>query len=216
MRRANFCLCWWNTLCDFDGVVRLIQQGSEQPQPLEDPFPFARGFHQPFVTRAQLLIRPHPSCDIVRDGAHHRRRQPFRTQRAVILPDPLFSRSRPDCHQAVSLDRARDLAQIGGALRAILRINNILQLLFQHLFYAVTQQTRWNGIDGQETPLKVVDTQQIMAVLDQIAIPVFALGGVLPERAPDHREFFQWVALFVPRVQGHGSPVSGPLGFINL
>jgi hypothetical protein len=64
-----------------------------------------------------------------------------------------------------------------------LRIDKIPHRLLQHFFYAVTQQTRWNGIDGQEPALQIMRAQQVMAVLDQIAVPVFGiLFHAVPQR----------------------------------
>jgi len=47
-------------------------------------------------------------------------------------------------------------------------------------------------------------------VLDQIAIPVFVFFQDPPDRVPYDWRFIQEVALPFPRVQCHGSPLSGP------
>jgi hypothetical protein len=115
----------------------------------------------------------------------------------------------------VTFPHTLDLAQIGIMFGVELRVDNIPQPFLQQFFYAVTQQTRWNGIDRQEPAFKVVDAQQVLAVLDQIAIPVFVFFQIPPDRVPRDWRSLREVPLPFPRVQCHGSPlVSGPPGIM--
>ena len=86
-----------------NGIVRLVQQRPEQRQFVEHPLPLPRRLQQLFVGRAQRLLRPHPFRDVVRDPSHNRRCHSLGSQRVVILPDPLLSRSRHHRHQTARL-----------------------------------------------------------------------------------------------------------------
>ena len=90
----------------------------------------------------------------------------------------------------------------------------LAELSSQNFFYAVTQQTRWNGIDRQESTFKVVDAQQVLTVCNQIAIPVFVLLQVPPDRVPSDWRFFRKVVFPFPRVQCHGSPIRESTGIV--
>ena len=132
----------------------MVQQGPEQRQLLEHPFPLPRRFQQLFIVRAQRLLRPHPVGDVVGDPAHDGSLHAFGSQSVVTLPDPLLPRSCHHRQQSVKLSRAPDLAQIGIELLAAVRSNKIAHRGSQHFFYGVTQQA-----------FKVVDAQQVLAVL---------------------------------------------------
>ena len=62
--------------------------------------------------------------------------------------------------------RALNLAKIGIELFLELGSDKIPHRFLQDFFNTVAQQTRWNGIDRQEPALQIVDTQQVLAMLD--------------------------------------------------
>ena len=130
----------------------------------------------------------------MRDPAHHRLLYAFGPQRVVILPDAPLSRSRPHRQHSPSHACTFDFAQVSLKLVVELRIDKIPHRRSQHFFDAVAQQTRWNGIDRQESPVKVVNAQQVVAVLNQIAAPVFVFFQVLPDSVPRDGRFFRKLA----------------------
>jgi hypothetical protein len=83
----------------------------------------------------------------------------------------------------MSVAHPLDLTQVSVELVAGRRVNQIAQRNLQNFFYAVAQQTSWTGVDRQESALKVMDTEQVSAMFNEIAIPV----RVFFQRAPGSR-----------------------------
>jgi hypothetical protein len=83
----------------------------------------------------------------------------FGPQRVVIFPDAPLSRSRPHRQHSPSHACTFDFAQVNIKLVVELRIDKIPHRRPQHFFDAVAQQARWNGIDRQESAVKVVNAQ---------------------------------------------------------
>jgi hypothetical protein len=61
-----------------------------------------------------------------------------------------------------------------------------------------------------------VDTQQVLALLDQVAIPVFVFFQGPPDRVLYDWRFIRKMALPFPRVQCHGSPLIDARGIVHI
>jgi hypothetical protein len=76
------------------------------------------------------------------------------------------ARPRHHRHESTSLTHALDLAEVGIKLGAELRSNQLPQGNLQNFFNAVPEHPRRSGIHRQQPACKIVNAQQILAVLD--------------------------------------------------
>jgi hypothetical protein len=187
-----------------DGIVALVHQGSEQLQFPYRALVFAHLGKQTLAGRACQFLRPLVFGNIMGHTSHNRRSHAFGPQCVVVFPDSAFARPRHHGHQAVRLPDARNLLQVGIKLGAELRRNYLSHGNPQHLLDAVSKHSRRSGIHGQQPAFKIVDAQQILAVLDQILIPVFVFLESPPDGIQLGRTYFPNTTFLWPRVQIHG------------
>ncbi len=165
-----------------DGIVASVHQGSEQLEFPDRALAFAHLEQQSLIGFVQQLFRTLLFCNVARHASHNRRLYAFSPQRIVILPDTPLAGSRHHGQVTARLSGPRNFLQVNIKLVAEFRCNQFPHGNLQYLFHAVTQHPCRGGVHRQKSPLEIVNTQQILAVLHKILIPILIIVKSLPDR----------------------------------
>src|ERR1022692_2381780 len=192
-----------------DHLLQAFDDSLVLPLPFLHPPAFGDVLNHGLAGLAQQFLRALLFGNVVSHAAHNRRGYAFGPICVVIFPDSALARPRHHGHQAARLSSARHLAEIGIELRAEFGSDNLPHWNLQQFLHAVAQHPGRGGIHRQQPAFQIVDAEQVLAVFDQILIPVFVFLEGAPDGLKLGERYRRNATLLWPRVQIHGYSLSG-------
>jgi hypothetical protein len=134
----------------------------------------AQGLEARFAL-AQALLHLQALADISPHAADDRLLGPLRPKRIVVLDHALGAHPCLHAHQPARRAFLRDLGEIGREEAANLGHEELAQVPADDFFRAVkAQESNERAIHAQDGPLEIVQADQVVAILDQVAEPLLA------------------------------------------
>src|SRR5580704_8025667 len=157
-----------------NGITGLIEEGAKELEFLKSTLLLLSCLLDFRAAGQQFSLGTCLFGDIVSRNPHRGVWNSLAAQHAVVSPDAPLAGTRRYRHQAARFSRFFQLSEINVKLRAKLESEDISQGNLEEFLNAVSKHPGGSRIHRKDSAFKIVHAQKILAVLNEILIPVFA------------------------------------------